>query len=67
MRDATKRLLQRGDVATICLGCAGMSGMNEIVREAAIEELGTSGSIINIVDGVQAAVSWLQGALRTKF
>jgi Asp/Glu/hydantoin racemase len=68
MKDATKRLLRKGEVAAICLGCAGMSGMNEIVREAAIEELGgPGGSNINIVDGVQAGVSWLQGALRMKF
>jgi Asp/Glu/hydantoin racemase len=65
MKDATKRLLRKGDVGAICLGCAGMSGMNEIVREAAVEELGEEkGQKVKIVDGVQAGAAWLEGALR---
>jgi Asp/Glu/hydantoin racemase len=65
VKDATKRLLRRGDVGAICLGCAGMSGMDEMIREAAVEELGERrGSDVCIVDGVQAGVAWLQGALR---
>jgi Asp/Glu/hydantoin racemase len=74
LNEATKRLLRKkaaggaGSVVAICLGCAGMSGMSETVREAAIEELGDSeGSKIRIVDGVQAGVAWLQGALRMAF
>jgi Asp/Glu/hydantoin racemase len=68
VKDATKRLVRRGEVGAICLGCAGMSGMNEMIREAAVEELGEpKGSDICIVDGVQAGVAWLQGALRVTF
>lgn len=68
MKEATKRLLRKGDVGAICLGCAGMSGMNEMVREAAVEELGEDkGKKVKIVDGVQAGVAWLEGALRTEF
>jgi hypothetical protein len=45
-----------------------MSGMGEMVREAAVEELGTDkGSDVRIVDGVQAGVAWLHGALRMTF
>jgi len=65
MKDATKRLIRKGDVGAICLGCAGMSGMNEMVREAAVEELGEDqGQKIKIIDGVQAGAAWLEGALR---
>lgn len=68
VKEATKRLLRKGGVGAICLGCAGMSGMNEMVLEAAVEELGESvGSNIRIVDGVQAGVAWLEGALRMTF
>jgi len=65
MKEATKRVLKKGDVGAICLGCAGMSGMNEMVREAAIEQLGeVEGKKIKIVDGVQAGAAWLEGSLR---
>lgn len=71
MKDAVKRLLRLredggGDVGAICLGCAGMSGMDEMVREACVEELGMSkGKGIRIVDGVVAGVAWLEGAIRS--
>jgi Asp/Glu/hydantoin racemase len=68
VKEATKRLLRRGGAGVICLGCAGMSGMNEMIREAAVEEVGeVMGRRIRIVDGVQAGVAWLQGALRMAF
>ena len=65
MLQATRRLVGRGNVGAICLGCAGMAGMNEIVREACIGELGEeNGKAVVIVDGVQAGVSFLESALR---
>lgn len=68
MKDATKRLVRKGKVGAICLGCAGMVGMNEMVREACVEELGTvDGERVRVVDGVQAGVAWLEGALRSNF
>lgn len=68
VKEAVKRLLRRGDVAAVCLGCAGMSGMNEWVRKAAEEELGEEkGKTVRIVDGVVAGVAWLEGALRTDY
>jgi Asp/Glu/hydantoin racemase len=62
MKDAVKRLLNKGKVGAICLGCAGMSGMDEMVREACIEEMGS-------VDGnrVRIIVAWLEGAIRAGF
>ncbi|KAI7202399.1 hypothetical protein D0869_01740 [Hortaea werneckii] len=63
MKDATKRLLERGAKA-ICLGCAGMAGMDQTVREACLEKLGEGGKTIKIVDGVVSGVIHLEGALR---
>lgn len=68
MKDAVKRLLRKGRVGAICLGCAGMAGMDQMVREACIEELGQEeGSRVRIVDGVMAGVAWLEGAVRAGF
>ncbi|KAF2104036.1 hypothetical protein NA57DRAFT_30755 [Rhizodiscina lignyota] len=68
MKEATKRLVRKGQIGAICLGCAGMAGMNEMVREACVEELGEErGRNVKIVDGVQAGVAWLEGAIRTNF
>jgi Asp/Glu/hydantoin racemase len=65
VKEAVKRLLQKGDVGAICLGCAGMSGMDDWVRSAAIEELGEGkGRRVRIIDGVKAGVAWLEGAIR---
>jgi len=68
MKDAVKRLLKKGKVGAICLGCAGMAGMDEMVREACVEELGEEeGKRVRIVDGVTAGVAWLEGAVRAGF
>ncbi|KAF1831912.1 hypothetical protein BDW02DRAFT_590817 [Decorospora gaudefroyi] len=68
MKDAVKRLLRKGKVGAICLGCAGMAGMDEMVREACVEELGdVEGKRVRVVDGVMAGVAWLEGAVRAAF
>ncbi|KAK7540226.1 Asp/Glu/hydantoin racemase [Phyllosticta citricarpa] len=62
---AVKKLLARGRVAAICLGCAGMAGMDAWVHEACVEALGEEqGGRVRIVDGVKAAVAAIEGALR---
>lgn len=67
MKDATKLLLSRNAKA-ICLGCAGMAGMDQVVREACIEQLGAhEGNTIRIVDGVVSGVLYLEGALRAGY
>lgn len=44
----------------------GMAGMDEMVREACVEELGEEvGKRIRIVDGVVSGVAWLEGAIRS--
>ncbi|PVI02410.1 hypothetical protein DM02DRAFT_653554 [Periconia macrospinosa] len=68
MKDAVKRLLRKGGIGAVCLGCAGMAGMGEMVREACVEELGSeAGERVRIVDGVVAGVAWLEGAVRAGF
>lgn len=64
MKVATKKLLEAGAKA-ICLGCAGMSGMDGTVREACVELLGEEqGKRIKIVDGVVSGAAFLESALR---
>lgn len=64
MKEATKLLLKEGAMA-ICLGCAGMAGMDRIAREACVEYLGEAkGKAVKIVDGVVSGVIYLEGALR---
>ncbi|KAI9838393.1 MAG: hypothetical protein M1819_005662 [Sarea resinae] len=54
-----------GKVRAICLGCAGMSGLDAIVRGACVAELGPGeGERVKIVDGVLAGVGLLQGMVR---
>ncbi|KAI4122968.1 MAG: hypothetical protein LQ338_005524 [Usnochroma carphineum] len=61
---ATGRLLDRGDMGVVILGCAGMVGMEEWVRE----EVGRRGlQGVRVVDGVKAGVSVLQGILRADY
>jgi Asp/Glu/hydantoin racemase len=71
MMDATKRLLRRGkelEVKAICLGCAGMVGLDDAVRMACVEELGEVGGMqVRIVDGVTAGVGMLYGLARSGF
>jgi Asp/Glu/hydantoin racemase len=59
--EATKRLVRSKNCTVVCLGCAGMVGMEEIVREAIVEELGREAlEYIRIVDPVRAGVAMLE-------
>ncbi|KAI9799778.1 MAG: hypothetical protein M1833_003897 [Piccolia ochrophora] len=66
MKQATKELLRKGNVGAICLGCAGMAGMDEMVREACVEELGGKGELVRVIDGVKAGVVMLEGMMRAE-
>lgn len=71
MMAATKRLLRRGnelEIKAICLGCAGMVGLDDAVRTACVEELGEVGGMqVRIVDGVKAGIGMLYGLARGRF
>ncbi|KDE02548.1 hypothetical protein MVLG_06910 [Microbotryum lychnidis-dioicae p1A1 Lamole] len=65
-KDAVKKLLRKGDVGAVCLGCAGFAGMDQTVREAAVEELGAAeGERVKIIDGVKVGYFMLEGMVRT--
>ncbi|THU87884.1 putative DCG1-like protein [Dendrothele bispora CBS 962.96] len=78
MSDAAARLVSKSletvgssgrkrNVRVICLGCAGMTGLEGAVREGVIRALGDEEAReVKIVDGVIAGVNWLIGACRMK-
>ncbi|KAK0721164.1 Asp/Glu/hydantoin racemase [Lasiosphaeris hirsuta] len=67
LKDATKRLLSKGAVDCVVMGCAGMAGLEEIIRLAAIEQYGQEqGSQVFIIDGVKAGVGLLEQTVRNK-
>lgn len=61
--DAAVRLVGRGDVRAICLGCAGMAGMDRAITEA----LAPLGKTVNIIDGVKAGVLQLDTLIRCRY
>ncbi|KAL2006651.1 hypothetical protein VTN00DRAFT_9319 [Thermoascus crustaceus] len=68
--EATERLLKGGShpVSAICLGCAGMAGMEEAVREGCVNAYGEEGGRnVRIVDGVVAGVGMLVNAFGSQF
>ncbi|KAF8850403.1 hypothetical protein BDZ45DRAFT_661845 [Acephala macrosclerotiorum] len=80
MKEATKRLLRINNDATendanandgeetdvICLGCAGMSGFDDVVREALVEELGPKqAQEIYILDPVQVGIGMLEHMIKS--
>jgi Asp/Glu/hydantoin racemase len=60
MKETTKRLIEKG-AETIVLGCAGMSGMQGWVRDAAME----IGKKVRVVDGAKAGVDMLVAMIRS--
>jgi Asp/Glu/hydantoin racemase len=65
MIDATKRLVRDRDVKIICLGCAGMTGLDSIVETALVEELGAAeAKQVHVLDGVAAGIVALEGLVR---
>lgn len=69
MIDATERLLRGSShpVRAVCLGCAGMAGMDEAVRAGCVRAYGESeGEDVHIVDGVVAGVGLLVNACKAQ-
>lgn len=68
---ATERLVQgssSGPVSAICMGCAGMAGMEEAVREGCVRAYGERrGNRVRIVDGVVAGAGMLVTACKAGF
>ncbi|KAH6683440.1 Asp/Glu/hydantoin racemase [Halenospora varia] len=64
MMEATKRLVKDKDVKVVCLGCAGMAGLDSIVDEALREELGEDAKYVHVLDGVKAGIGLLESLIR---
>lgn len=65
MKEAVKRLVGKRDCSIVCLGCAGMAGMDDMIREALVEELGSEdANRVYIVDGVKAGVVYLEANMK---
>ncbi|KAJ5126954.1 gamma-tubulin [Penicillium atrosanguineum] len=66
---ATQKLLKSAPspVGAICLGCAGMAGMEEAIREGCIQAYGEEGRRVRIVDGVVAGAGNLVTAFGSQF
>ena len=60
MAEAAKELVAKGATA-ICLGCAGMSGLDAVISEA-VNEKDTPERVV-VIDGVQAGVEILRARL----
>lgn len=55
-------------LAVVCLGCAGMVGLEEAVREGCVNVMGeVEGKQVRIVDGVKAGVGMLIALARGDF
>ncbi|KAF6827153.1 hydantoin racemase [Colletotrichum plurivorum] len=67
LEEATEKLLSKGDVGCVVMGCAGMAGLEEIIRATAVllygEELGNR---VFIVDGVKAGIMQLEQTIRSR-
>lgn len=67
LRDATRRLLEAGDVKCIVMGCAGMAGLEDIIRSTARDILGPKAAEkLYVVDGVKAGVLQVEQMVRSK-
>ncbi|KAI1394437.1 Asp/Glu/hydantoin racemase [Hypoxylon trugodes] len=66
LKEATKRLLAKSEIACIVMGCAGMAGLEEIIREAAKEEMGEKFAYneLHVIDGVRAGIMQVEQQIR---
>lgn len=65
VKEATKSLVGGKDCKVVILGCAGMTGMEDWVREAILEELGDYlAEYVTIIDGVKSGIAYLEGNVR---
>ncbi|KAL2152780.1 hypothetical protein VTH82DRAFT_5965 [Thermothelomyces myriococcoides] len=67
LREATDRLLSKGDVECVVMGCAGMAGLEEIIRSVALEKYDPKyARELLVIDGVRAGVGLLEQVVRNK-
>jgi Asp/Glu/hydantoin racemase len=67
LREATARLLGKGHVQCVVMGCAGMAGLEEIIRSVAVEKYGSArANELLVIDGVRAGIGLLEQMVRNK-
>ncbi|PSR83943.1 Asp/Glu/Hydantoin racemase-domain-containing protein [Coniella lustricola] len=65
LTQATRKLLQSGNVDCVIMGCAGMAGLEEIIWSTVKAEYGEQRAKgVYILDGLRAGVEVLQGMVR---
>jgi len=67
LKEAATRLFKSGDVVCVVMGCAGMAGLEEIIRSAAVDCYGEEkGRLVAIVDAVKAGILELELMVKSK-
>lgn len=67
LKVAAKELFESGGVTCVVMGCAGMAGLEGIIRAAAAElNNGEEVKNLHVVDGVKAGVMQLDQAIRSR-
>lgn len=67
LTEATKKLLGSGKVTCVVMGCAGMAGLESIIRSAAADlNDGKEVKHLHVVDGVKAGIMQLDQAIRSR-
>lgn len=67
MKEATLALLKTGRIDCVVMGCAGMAGLEDVIRSAIKEEYDPdSADRVHIIDGVRAGVGLLEQMVRNK-
>ncbi|KAL1844160.1 hypothetical protein VTJ49DRAFT_3816 [Mycothermus thermophilus] len=67
LRTATARLLAHENVECVIMGCAGMTGLERIIRSTAAELCGPERAAdLFVVDGVRAGIGLLEQMVRNK-
>lgn len=69
LKEATLGLFRstEGRVRAVVMGCAGMAGLEEIIRDAAVEYYGVDGAKgLYIIDGVKAGILQLEKMVKSK-
>ncbi|KUI63164.1 hypothetical protein VP1G_10288 [Cytospora mali] len=61
LKEATKRLLHKGPVHCVVMGCAGMAGLEDMVRSTVREEYSQAmAERVFVIDGVRAGIGALE-------
>jgi Asp/Glu/hydantoin racemase len=67
LRNATRKLLESAQVGCVVMGCAGMAGLEAIIRSTAQEVYGADkAKQVYVVDGVKAGILQLEQTVRSQ-